>query len=235
MSTEHRTWRATVATLATVAVALAPLHASAQQRAPEGEPGSVEVYSTLGAVIEIDGERVGTIEEDGVPLEAKVYPGEHTIRASKRGYTERNSVFTVQPGGLADLDMELQPVAGIVRITTDEPGATVKVNGKVLGKTPFDQDIPFGETEIEVSHPGYFTDVRTLRIVPGQEYDIQVDLKQDPDWEAPPEAGAGGVAGKWWFWTALGVVVAGGATAAAVALSGGEDAPPRPDATLSIP
>jgi tetratricopeptide (TPR) repeat protein len=50
------------------------------------------------------------------------------------------------------------------------------------------------------------------------------------DEPAEPREG-GGVLSKWWFWTAVGVVVAGGATAIAIAASGEDD--PKPLAPRS--
>ncbi|MEZ4266713.1 MAG: PEGA domain-containing protein [Myxococcota bacterium] len=189
--------------------------------------GTVSISSTTtGAKIELDGKLVGTVPLAGpLTLEA----GEHTIRAHLRGWSDYTDTFRVEAGGDLELEVDQVPVAGILRVTTAEPGASVAVGGKALGVTPFDQDVAIGKITLTVSRPGYFDDVRELDLEAGQAYDIAVQLKA-----LPPETPK--VTQRWWFWTIIGVAVAGGATAAIIAgTGGGSSGPPTPDAVISIP
>lgn len=192
-------------------------------------PGEVTVMSlTTGADVEIDGKPVGTIP---LPDTIVLLPGKHTIKVTKRGYTEYADSFEVRAGETVELEIDLLPYAGTVRILSTEPGASVKVDGKVLGTTPFDMDIPAGRKVITVSSVGFHDDVRELDIKAGEAYDIQIQLrpvtkKKDDGGEAFYET--------WWFWTIIGVAGVGAATAV-VATQGGETITPTPDYTLNVP
>ncbi len=221
--------------LAAVALLLSPLPAEARPKKPAPvadapaapTTGTVSISSTTtGAQIELDGKPIGTVPLPGpVTMEA----GEHSIRAHLRGWSGYTDTFQVEAGGEVELEVDLVPVAGILRVTTAEPGASVAVGGKALGVTPFDQDVALGKVTLTVSRPGYFDNVRELTLEAGKAYDIAVQLVA-----LPPETPK--VTQRWWFWTLIGVAVVGGATAAIVATtSGGSSGPPTPDGVLAIP
>ncbi len=193
-------------------------------------PGEVTIMSlTTGATIEIDGKVVGT-----VPLEDSLVllPGQHTLKMTKRGFTEYLDTFEITPGDSLELEVDLLPFAGIVKITTPEPGATVKVEGKVEGVTPLDKDIPAGKKVIMVSRPGFYDEVKDLEIRAGEFYDLSFELRPLPKKEGPVAGGA--FYEQWWFWTIVGVAGAG-AAAAVIATSGGETITPTPQFTLEVP
>ena len=221
------TWWSTrtrvLATALTVILLLAAFDASAgrKRRARSKAdlkfalPGTVEVFSTTeGAMVEIDGRMVGTI-----PLndELAVEPGQHTIRVHLRGWTEHSDSFVVKPGEAVELEIDLLPIAGIVRISTNETGATVKLNDRVTGVTPFDQDIPVGEVTVMISHPGFQDHVQSLDVQAGQSYDLNIQLVAIAPITPPAGENDGSIVRSWWFWTAIGVVVSGGVAAALVA------------------
>lgn len=221
--------------LAVVALLLSPLAAEAKPKKPAAVPeapaapstGTVSISSTTtGAQVELDGKPIGRVPLPG-PVTLEV--GEHSVRAHLRGWSDFTDTFQVEAGGEVDLEVDQVPVAGVVRVTTTEPGASVAVDGKVLGVTPFDQDVAIGTVTLTVSRPGYFDDVRELKLEAGEAYDIAVLLRA-----LPPETPK--VTQRWWFWTIIGVAVAGGATAAIIATtSGGSSGPRTPDVTVSIP
>ncbi len=216
--------RAIFRSLLVVMLALAvawPADADARRRRPQKPaepevqaPGTVVIYSTTtGAKVEIDDRPAGVLPlEEGLAVE----PGQHTIKVHLRGWTEHLDTFTVDPGAEIELEIDLIPIAGIVKIGTMMPGATVKIDGKVVGVTPFDADVPVGKVTIAVSAPGYFEDVQQLDVAAGQAYDLKVDLRAMPTARGDEQETA--VYEEWWFWTIIGVVVAGGA-ATAIALT----------------
>jgi hypothetical protein len=223
-------------------VALAPTDADAKRKkkvpvaevaetAKVGSEGTVTIFSlTNGATIEIDGKLVGT-----VPMETpfKLAVGQHSIKVELRGFTPHIDTFQVAGDEETELEIDLIPVAGIVKITTAKPGATVKVNGKVVGVTPFDQDVRIGKAEFTVSLPGHETWKEAIDVIPGKAYTYDLQLK-----ELPPDMTGKGPAfyETWWFWTVIGVAVAGGAAATAVALTSDTAAPgPVADFTVQVP
>jgi hypothetical protein len=196
-------------------------------------PTRLVIYSTTErAEVEIDGTPVGeTPMEEGLIIA----PGAHTIRVSKRGWTEHIDTFEARDGETVELEIDLLPIAGIVRIKTQNPGATIEVNGKVVGVTPFDQDISVGKAAIRVAQSGYHDVVKTLDIKVGQVYDLDLTLDALPVVDRP-KASDETLTQKWWFWTAVGGVVAGGAWAVAAILAADDTTPPpEPHTTILIP
>jgi len=223
-------WRSALPAAALGLALLLIPHGDAAAGAPAVEvPGSVMIYSTsVGANVEIDGRHVGRIPfEDSL----MVTPGTHQIRVWLRGYTEFIDTFEVRPGEDLELEIDLIPYAGIVKVNTREPGATVKVDGKVEGVTPFDKDIPVGQRTVTITREGYHDASRDLDIRPGQEYVLDIVLDPLPMVAKPSAA----LYEQWWFWTIIGVAGAGAATAIALSAGGGEQPPPSAAFTLQIP
>jgi PEGA domain len=126
------------------------------------------------------------------------------------------------------LDQLLENVrARIARLSVScgVSGARVLVRGALEGTTPLDEAIAEmpGDAHVEVIADGYLPYVRDLVLAAGKE--ARVDAVLTPELvvrRAPPERAAPAstsIATKWWFWTGVGVVVAGGTAAAIVALS----------------
>lgn len=205
---------------------------SRKKRSPKRPTLLIVTSTTERADIELDGRFVGeTPLEEGLPIT----PGPHTIRVSKRGWTEHNDTFEATRGETVDLEIDLLPVAGIVRIRTPDHGATVEVNGKVVGVTPFDQDIPVGNASIRVRQSGFHDVIKTLDIELGKLYDFDMTLEAIPV-VLRPAPDTIPVTDKWWFWTALGTAVAGSAWAvAAIIVAEETQTPPEPHTTILIP
>ena len=194
--------------------------------------GTLLIFTTTsGASIDIDGEPAGQLSLDEKPR--KMAPGQHTIRVYMRGWTEYIDTFVIKPGQETELEIDLIPVAGIVKVKTELPGATVTINGKVLGVTGadiLDRDVPAGDVTMEISRPGFTPVVKKLKVEAGKQLP-PISVKLDPIAviQAPDFYET------WWFWTVVGVAVAGGATASVFAVQGDAPQPPAPDFTLQIP
>ena len=232
--------RSGLVALIVTALTLMPMHASAKRKrsAPSSLPATLVVYSlTEGARVEIDGKDVGTIPLDD---DFAVAPGDHTIRLSKLGYAEHNDTFTAEAGGEVELEIDLIPVAGIVTINANTKGATVKVDGKVVGVTPFiDQEVKPGKVALSVEAPGYEPFIQELDIVAGQPFPLDVEMTKIPGVNLEGKAEAE-LAPEFyenvWFWTTVGAVVLGG-VATALAFTVGQpeaDSGPSVDYTLQI-
>ena len=191
--------------------------------------GELVIFSTTkGAVVEIDGKKVGTLPMND-PLKMDV--GTHSIRVYLRGWTEHSDTFEIKPGEETELEIDLLPSAGIVKITANKPGATVKVNNKVVGVTPFDGDVPVGNADVVVSLPGHKDWSKQLNISPGKTYSESITFEALPNVAGGPEFYE-----TWWFWTIIGVAVVGGATAGAVvATQDSGSAAPVADFKITIP
>lgn len=208
-----------------------PLQADAKKR-----KGSLVVYSTtLGAEIFVNGEVVGS-----VPFEEKIEltPGTYEVELRLRGYSSYMEKVVVRSGRIAEVEIDLIAVDGIVRIDTPQIiDAAVHVDDDVIGSTPFDGAIPAGDHTLRITKPGFEPDIRDLRIQAGKTYNLIVGLnpietnddfqtpmpiakKEEPTQEAFYET--------WWFWTVAGVAIfTGAATGIALGL--------EPKQTLEAP
>ena len=110
-------------------------------------------------------------------------------------------------------------LVGRLRVVVTVPGAVVKVAGLERGRAPFDQELRFepGRINITVKKKGHYNFDRTVRINAGKgtTVEVRVLIKIKPKVvvrfkQATP------LYKRWWFWTAVGSLVAGGVTALAV-------------------
>lgn len=70
--------------------------------------------------------------------------------------------------------------AGMLRISSDPAGALVKVDGKSAGATPLDNEQRPGMHHLELSRPGYHSELRKVEVVAGEVIEVVVDLRRRP-------------------------------------------------------
>lgn len=135
----------------------------------------------------------------GAPLEVRLET-ERYLAATRR--------VVAQAGGQVDVDFELMPKAtsGTLRIRTTPAGADVWVDGTRRGNAGvLEVVVPQGSHTV-VAKRDRFEDATVPVVVKADETkDVPVTLQ-----ESTP------ITKKWWFWTAIGVVVAGAATVTTV-------------------
>ncbi|MFT7626167.1 MAG: hypothetical protein ACI9WU_005362 [Myxococcota bacterium] len=237
MRTRSRRLRAV--SIATIVAFVATLLVPGLAMAKKPPTGKVDIFSFVkGAHVEINGKSVGKLP---LPKGLRLIVGEYTLRVHKRGYTEFSETIRVKRGQTLEVEADLIPFAGVVKIEANVAGATVAVDGKLVGTVPFDKDIPAGKHEIRVQAKGYKTYVRTVDLQAGRAMRLDVQLaaiivakKPGPIEDPNAKTTEDGVETKWWFWTIIGVVVAGGATAAGVLATQGEDISPVPDQSIQL-
>jgi hypothetical protein len=222
-----------------VALALASLLAVSPAAARSGRPRPAKVDPTSpgeltvaslnpGATLAIDGEVVGLLP---LPASLRLPPGPHQVRVSLRGYMTFEAQIEVRPGEPLELEADLLPYAGLVRINATPTGASVAIDGRPAGVTPLDLDVPAGDRAFRLTHPGHEDLERVVTIEPTQRHDLEFALR--PVALAPAPEGAAFYE-RWWFWTLVGVAGAGAATAAALS-AGGSASPLVADVTVTIP
>ena len=192
------------------------------RRRAKAKTGTVTIFSlNRGAVVEINNKPAGTIPLEG-PL--KLPAGTYSVHVHKRGHTDFDETITVVAGKTIDVEAELIPFAGIVNIQCNIPGATVAVDGKLTGTIPFDKDIPAGNREITVQAKDHLPFKQSVIIIPGQPLQLNIFLKRITAIDLQ-SADDDSIVKQWWFWTIVGVAVAGGA-AAAIAVPLATQSPP---------
>lgn len=221
--------RGLVAAAALSGLVAPPAFAGAPRSRPTPDPtieipGELIVVSlTTDATVEVNGKVIGQVPVEPYALR----PGRHTVRVTKRGFAPVTQDFEVAPGATVELEIDLLPVAGLLSITSTPSGASVKVDGKVLGVTPLDADVPAGTRLFSVALPGHLEETRQVEV--GAAVTLTLDFRLKP----VPVASSPAFYETWWFWTLVGV--AGAGTAAAVIATSGGEVTPRADLDLRIP
>jgi hypothetical protein len=107
---------------------------------------------------------------------------------------------------------------GALTVLADQPGATIHLNGKPVGKTPVRtiRGLPVGTYILRVSKPGYTDIVRNIRVPFQKIAQIVVKLQaagaKDGGGKRPAVAAVKRPYPwytRWWFWTVVGVAAAG--------------------------
>ena len=82
--------------------------------------------------------------------------GTYLITAAKPGYRSARTVVTIQEGQRVTIPLKLEPLQGLVRITSAPAGADVSVDGAFKGKTPaFLTDLSMGKHRISFTATGH--------------------------------------------------------------------------------
>ncbi len=175
-----------------------------------GHGGAVDVVSTTeGAEVDIDGNRVGTIPLSG-PI-TTLAPGEHTIKVVKPGFAPYIDVFKLDRRKPTRLEVELVPVAGVLKLKANVEAARVYVDGKFVGEAPLTTEVAVGARSIKVEKGGYRDFLQEIPSVAGQEVNLSVQLEELPmglnPYKPPPPPPPKWYE-KWWVWTVGAVGVA---------------------------
>jgi TonB family protein len=104
------------------------------------------------------------------------------VKLELKGYaatTERVLVLADNPVAAITVALSRTPAAtGIAEITSDPPGATVRINGTPVGQTPFsDPKIKTGTHRLEVTRDGYEPWSGTITVQPGKRARAEARLR----------------------------------------------------------
>lgn len=123
---------------------------------------------------------------------------------------------------LEELTADLRARTATIHVRTNAPSARLYVRGKDLGPVEQERTVlaRAGDAAIRVEADGYEPFARDVVLPGGGALDVDAQLERKST--RPAEASTG-LTSRWWFWTALGVVVLGGTTVAVVALTTEKD------------
>jgi hypothetical protein len=201
---------------------------------------AVTVTGVDGARVLIDGEERAT-SPVAAPLD--VGPGVHNIEVRADGYTTARQRVSVAAGATESATFTLEstePAQATIRVDTGSIPARVFVDGVEVGTTPLDFPVAAGIYPIRVEAEGFGSMTRTAEVAPGAVETVAFELVAEagateieppvveppPLGEVPPATVEDDTGGSlWWLWTAIGVVVVGGAVTAGVVLGMPDDTP----------
>jgi hypothetical protein len=200
--------------------------------AASADSATITVSSlTRGAKVFVNDAEVGEVP---LPAPLRVKAGEtYAIRVQKRGYAPYVDTVMAGAGQDSQVDADLVPTMGVLRINCNVLRARVTLAGKPIGMTPFDGDVPPGKHELRIAATGYLLETQELTVEAGQEQTLDITLAAVP---VPAVVEDKSIFARWWFWTAVGAVVVGGVTAGVVASQGAKHVPAGdPDARIQLP
>jgi len=109
-------------------------------------------------------------------------PGDYTIEATAPGYEPLSTTITVGAQRNQRHPLRFVPLPGVIDFVTELAGASVKVDGKVLGETPLHgASIAAGRREIVFAHPRYQTQALEFTVT-GHEERQTVNTRLLPNW-----------------------------------------------------
>jgi len=103
------------------------------------------------AAVSVDGEYRGR-----TPVDLRLPPNvEHRVALARPGYQSFNRNLRLGPGGVVQIDVDLEPQLGTVEIVTRPEGARVLVGGEMQGTTPVALELMTVEQGIAIQLDGY--------------------------------------------------------------------------------
>lgn len=135
-----------------------------------------------GAIVTIDGQVLGE-----TPLIAPSPDGEHVLTVEQKGYARAERVILFSKDRSLETSFTLQklPPEPALAITTDPPGATVVVDEKELGRTPFLGVVPTGEHTILLKLEGRRTAQAQILMPEDRDLDLRFTLEEEKEKRDP--------------------------------------------------
>ena len=127
-----------------------------------------------GAEIRSENRLLGT-----TPATVELLSGQRVLAFSRPGFATHREELTVVAGSPQVLPLvRLQPAAGVLRVLTDPPGASITVNGDFRGGTPATVEvIPGRAHRVVVARAGYESQERIVTLARGAEQALNIRLE----------------------------------------------------------
>ncbi len=209
-----------------IATFITPMAFAEQRRRPVRQrTGFIEVISlNEGAQVFLDGEEVGSVP---LPEKIRAPVGEHSIKVTRRGYTQHLEVVRVKRRRTATVEADLLAISGILRVEVlDVENPRVFIDDDYIGNAPLDHDVEPGSRHLRLELAGYYDFEQTLEVIAGEEIDVNAEMERLPperDPTIPEELPERQWYEQWWVWTIVGAVVVGLAVGLPVGLTNVDD------------
>lgn len=90
-------------------------------------------------------------------------------------------------------------------IVRTRPVADIMFDGKALGRAPLEVRTTAGSHDLVATAEGYYEEKVPMSVALGDRREVDLELRKTP-----------GILSRWWFWTGVGVIIAGGVATAFV-------------------
>jgi len=134
--------------------------------------------SPPGAELFVDRTELGSVGHS--PRRIAVKPGDHTVIARLANYDDATMPTRVGLGSTTSVALQLRPVVGVVRVSSDPAGATIRdeLSGRVLGKTPIQLQLPVGESSLALELAGWVSQTKRVAVTRESPVDVAVTLQR---------------------------------------------------------
>ena len=141
----------------------------------ESNFSKVKLKSADNAEIWIDNVKKGTGEWQG-----RLESGDHLVECRKKSHNTASYTLTVHAGEDVERTFEsLEPICGMVDITSTPIGATITIDGVEVGKTPLmKSDVLVGRRTIVIYKEGYNSNTEVVDVVQGKVISVKSSLSQ---------------------------------------------------------
>jgi outer membrane receptor protein involved in Fe transport len=159
------------------------------------EPVTVDLEPGRERVVELKLPRVvGTVKLTGTPAGATVTvenmsdtgcalpcdlqlpPGRRTLQVRKEGFLPSYRRVEVPAKASIAADFVLAPVTGGLVVNADERGASVEVDGRLVGFAPVVLEVPVGERKVKLSYPGFQVLETSVTVKAGEQARLELSL-----------------------------------------------------------
>ncbi|MBW2701545.1 MAG: PEGA domain-containing protein [Deltaproteobacteria bacterium] len=137
----------------------------------------VEAGAVAGASIEVD----GVLRKEVTPATLKdVLCGKHRVRVFKAHYKDASRRVMVRLGEVTPVKVKLRENFGFLTVKSEPSGALLRVDGKVLGKTPVERQlVGKGRHTVSVEMSEFETETKKVNIRKGKTESLEFKLKSN--------------------------------------------------------
>lgn len=136
----------------------------------EPETAAVLITSSPNAAVRFQGRNLGS-----TPVVIPSLPhGHYTAELSRHGFNNKTASWTIDSSIPKSVKINLDSNLGILQVTSRPSNAEVLLNGKVVGRTPFKDQLQEGEHILQLRRSGYVEAKKNIRIASGKTTSVPV-------------------------------------------------------------
>lgn len=128
------------------------------------------------AKILLENKIIGTGTAEFKGIERGLNPGLYDLKVDLLNHRPFSQKLDLKSGQVENLKIELQPILGRVKVTTDTENAEVILNGSQVGITPFDKEIIIGDYTMLLRKQGFKEENRTFKLTEGATQEVNVEM-----------------------------------------------------------
>lgn len=157
-----------------------------------------------GAQVRLRGQVIGTTP---ITPGVRVSAGAADLEVLREGHQKYSERVSLPGGGTLDVSIKLatKDTRATLRVASSVEGARAMVDGADTGTVPFEVHLAPGSHRVRLEKDGYAPAEALVSLAPLERREMTLALDRHKS-----------IFERWWFWTGVGVIVAGGVTTAII-------------------